>query len=66
MNSNFTQSKLNAMTEHQLNALLHEALASLADLPPSSEAYERIHALLPQIRVALYAKQKMRGPYLTF
>nr|WP_281719701.1 hypothetical protein [Nitrosomonas nitrosa] len=66
MNFNFTQSELNAMTERQLNALQHEVLASLADLPPSSEGRQRIQALLHQIRVALYAKQKMRGPNLTF
>ena len=62
----FTQSELNAMTDRQLNALLHKALASLADLPPSSEGRQRIQALLPQIRVALSAKQKMRGLNLAF
>lgn len=66
MNFNFTQSELNAMTERQLNALLQEALSALTDLSPSSEEHQRALALLPRIRVTLYAKRKMRGPTLTF
>lgn len=65
MNFKFTQSELNAMTERQLNALLQEALSALTDLPPSSEERQRAQALLPQIRITLYAKRKMRGLNLT-
>jgi len=66
MNFNFSQSELNAMTEHQLNALLQETLVALAYLLPSSEEHQRAQTLLPQIRVTLYAKRKMRGPTLPF
>ena len=66
MKFNFTQSELNAMSERQLNALLLDALVTLADLPAPSEEYERAQELLCQICVALYIKRKMRIPTLPF